>query len=420
MKPAMDNNEAKKIKQGNKNKLKLAPGTVEEEFTTLASRAPKRMVVIDGNNFVKPHCHDDPISMAGMTKNTKPGASLETSLQLNTDTVTPPPPSPLDRARNGSHGNDDDNGVAADLPGTTDTSDLESGNSPAQRIEEGMPTLEAYLPGKKKKKTKWNGNDDEVGMSPAILEVVGVVEEVSKKREKNSNNACSVQSALVFVFWSFIAIALIVGLSVGLDSEASRNADNSSSKTAENTPGTESPTQPFSWTSSPSHVPSVPPTTTKPTLAPTPAPTSESFAKVAAQLEVEFPNQVPLDDNGSTPGRQAVQWMADQDLFDLPLPANATLERIMFRQRYAMATFFFSTSVASDTMTSSWDDDCNFLSRDHICNWTCPLPLSVLEIENVLVRRLTYGLFFGDGLHMGVFCFDGPEGVLASGIQLRT
>jgi Leucine-rich repeat (LRR) protein len=64
----------------------------------------------------------------------------------------------------------------------------------------------------------------------------------------------------------------------------------------------------------------------------------------------------------NSPQFQAARWIEEEDyVFDFPI---SDLHYLAFRQRYAVATFFFSTEGKE-----SWNYGINFLSSRHECDW---------------------------------------------------
>ena len=75
--------------------------------------------------------------------------------------------------------------------------------------------------------------------------------------------------------------------------------------------------------------------------------------------------------NPKSPQYRAALWMAEEDehpaTANLAYPLNETsLDLLQFRQRYALATFYYATGG------DEWANPCNFLSPSlHVCDWNC-------------------------------------------------
>ena len=75
--------------------------------------------------------------------------------------------------------------------------------------------------------------------------------------------------------------------------------------------------------------------------------------------------------NPTSPQYRAALWMAEEDAHptttSLTYPLNQTsLDLLQFRQRYALATFYYATGG------DEWTDRCNFLTPSlHVCDWNC-------------------------------------------------
>jgi hypothetical protein len=82
----------------------------------------------------------------------------------------------------------------------------------------------------------------------------------------------------------------------------------------------------------------------------------------------------------NTPQGMAFRWLLDDD----PLQVNpCTYETLL--QRYALATFIFST-----TESSPWDEDTDWLSGEFECNW-----FNVTCAGGELVTRIFLGKYYG-------------------------
>ncbi len=95
-------------------------------------------------------------------------------------------------------------------------------------------------------------------------------------------------------------------------------------------------------------------------------PTSVAYSFVSNTIETEFGegSYSRLQDSLS-PQAKAAFWIAEEDsFFSFPVP-NDIVFRKAFRQRYAMAAFFYSTGGPD-----SWRNKFQFLSPGHVCAWT--------------------------------------------------
>jgi Leucine-rich repeat (LRR) protein len=111
--------------------------------------------------------------------------------------------------------------------------------------------------------------------------------------------------------------------------------------------------------------PAAPVVSPQPSLAPTNVPTSVVFALVTDEILEEFGGETSLSlQDWNSPQTKAARWIGEEDqTFDFPLAAGPSV-RQAFRQRYALAVFFYSTGGIE-----SWMDDLGFLSDLHECDW---------------------------------------------------
>jgi hypothetical protein len=90
--------------------------------------------------------------------------------------------------------------------------------------------------------------------------------------------------------------------------------------------------------------------------------------------------------------------MAEEDehttTASLSCPLNQTdFEVLQFRQRYALATWYYSTGG------ENWKDQCNFLTPSfHVCDWRCAWNSTDTIISD------TFGLDWSTTDYMGVNC----------------
>lgn len=94
--------------------------------------------------------------------------------------------------------------------------------------------------------------------------------------------------------------------------------------------------------------------------------TSINYTWISQDVQIDFGNTTfsRLQDPWS-PQTQAAVWFATEDPFlSFPLTNDVDLRK-SFRQRYAMATFYYATNGPK-----SWQNQFRFLSPSHICDWT--------------------------------------------------
>lgn len=108
---------------------------------------------------------------------------------------------------------------------------------------------------------------------------------------------------------------------------------------------------------SPSISPSISPSDF-PSSMPSLNPTSTKFTPLK-QVLIKYTSEEPLMDS-STPQYKALEWLADTDTYVVD-PTNYDF---FLAQRYALATFFFSTGG-----NESWTNDNKFLSDTNECDW---------------------------------------------------
>jgi hypothetical protein len=104
-------------------------------------------------------------------------------------------------------------------------------------------------------------------------------------------------------------------------------------------------------------------------------PTTERFSDICQEILTHFESPTLKQDlmNPESPQYRAALWMAEEDehptMASLSYPLNQTdLELLRFRQRYALVTFYYSTSTGD----KEWKDQCNFLMPSlHVCDWRC-------------------------------------------------
>uniref|UniRef100_A0A7S2S987 LRRNT domain-containing protein n=1 Tax=Eucampia antarctica TaxID=49252 RepID=A0A7S2S987_9STRA len=83
-------------------------------------------------------------------------------------------------------------------------------------------------------------------------------------------------------------------------------------------------------------------------------------------IQISSPETLNVFDNNmipSNPQTEALKWMSSTDVFTLNEMKQSSTNEVVLLQRYALATFYFSTSG------DSWHHKVNFLSPEHICEW---------------------------------------------------
>lgn len=135
-----------------------------------------------------------------------------------------------------------------------------------------------------------------------------------------------------------------------------------------------------------SSVPSLSPTTAEPTATPVPtiatttlAPTLDRFEYLSQVVANISPNYI----QSGTPQADAFEWMTTRD----PINWSKLQDRELL-ERYIFTVFYFSMGG------NEWNNDRNWLSELHICNWRgleCYLDVVVVDIfleENGMIGRL--------------------------------
>lgn len=142
-------------------------------------------------------------------------------------------------------------------------------------------------------------------------------------------------------------------------------------------------------------------TTTSPSpVALTLQPTTERFSDICDEIRSHFESPTLEQDltNPESPQYRAVLWMAQEDehptTAKLSYPLNQTsLDVLEFRQRYALATLYYSTG------DEKWKDRCNFLTPSlHVCDWRC----SWNATDTIVAAH--FGLSWLSTSYMGVNC----------------
>jgi hypothetical protein len=140
----------------------------------------------------------------------------------------------------------------------------------------------------------------------------------------------------------------VIGLSVGLTRKVPRASPPSQP--------TESPFPSQGPVSSPA-----------PSVSPTIYETSSVFPLVADQVRTEFgiDSYKRLQEDHQSPQARAARWIGEADVwFTFPIPMEDEEQRRHFRQRYALATFYYGTGGEG-----SWVLRGGFLSDPHECYW---------------------------------------------------
>jgi hypothetical protein len=147
-----------------------------------------------------------------------------------------------------------------------------------------------------------------------------------------------------------LLLGIVIGLSVGLTRKVSQESQSQP---------TESPEPIF-----PSQTPTSSPA---PSAFPTIFDTSLVFPLVADHVRTEFgiTSYERIQEDYQSPQSKAARWIGEVDAwFTFPISQDDTEQRQHFRQRFALATFFYSTGGEE-----SWIDHILFLSDVHECEW---------------------------------------------------
>jgi hypothetical protein len=133
-------------------------------------------------------------------------------------------------------------------------------------------------------------------------------------------------------------------------------------------------------------------------------PTTERFSDICQEILTHFESPTLEQDlmNPESPQYRAAHWMAEEDehptTASLSYPLNQTdLELLQFRQRYALVTFYYSTSTGD----KDWKDLCNFLNPSlHVCDWRCSWNLT--DTNSIVADYFSLNWTATD--YMGVSC----------------
>lgn len=183
-------------------------------------------------------------------------------------------------------------------------------------------TFEAYVPAQRHQRAR------QVTRARHLENYFLLVEggNVKVETEKSNDKRCHLY---IFVALVFVVIGIAVGVSVGLAQS--------------NTPPPARGQEP---SAAPSTVPSMPPSSF-PTSSPTNNPSSTSFQLIVNELALDFdPITMLALQNFSSPQSRAARWIVDEDeIFTFPLDESDPRSHLRrrFRQRYALATFYYST-----------------------------------------------------------------------------
>lgn len=83
---------------------------------------------------------------------------------------------------------------------------------------------------------------------------------------------------------------------------------------------------------------------------------------MAEEIKKEFAINVGSPGNDRSPQVRAAEWLSGADPF-IKLPILGADQQLEFQQRYALATFYFSTNG------ESWKDQVSFLNPVSVCEW---------------------------------------------------
>ena len=129
--------------------------------------------------------------------------------------------------------------------------------------------------------------------------------------------------------------------------------------------------------------------------SPSLAPTNARFQMIKDEVLMQFPHLTIAPGGASY---DAVDWLANEDryYFEYPLSEAPPEDQLHFRQRFALATFFFSTGGRlGGYPAGEWKDPCNFMSARHVCQWQCLLPPQLTPSLYALTKTTLMGVQCG-------------------------
>ena len=171
-----------------------------------------------------------------------------------------------------------------------------------------------------------------------------------------------------------VIISLAVILTVTLTRSGRDSKDSSTSlevETMTRLPSTGPSTTPSTF---PSQITLSPTTSALPTSTPSEIPTTASIELAINDITTLFKNWTCCLDDSTSPQHNAAKWLADEDtLTRFPVNVTNDSEVLALQYRYSLAVFYFATNG------DDWDNQCNFLSPVHACDWNCDLSDAVFE-----------------------------------------
>ena len=176
--------------------------------------------------------------------------------------------------------------------------------------------------------------------------------QVTAEEEESDNSSPSKNYYILLAVLVLAGIAIAVGVGVSKRNDSSQEDFDDGSDTL--APTIASP---------PTLLPSLLP---QPSQSPTETPTSVVFSLVAEEILLNFGSTTyfRLLDSHS-PQAKAARWIGETDVwFTFPLLEEDVSIQRAFRQRYALAVFYYSTGGAE-----SWVEQLFFLSDRHECLW---------------------------------------------------
>ena len=114
------------------------------------------------------------------------------------------------------------------------------------------------------------------------------------------------------------------------------------------------------------------------------------FEVVAGEIFREFGVQVNTPDQ-TTPQYRAAKWLEGESDTLVELPPESPVARLEFRQRFALAVFYYTTRGRV------WEDQLKFLSPESVCSWNGDDEQGVSCDESGVVRSLKFGRYLVSG-----------------------
>ena len=114
---------------------------------------------------------------------------------------------------------------------------------------------------------------------------------------------------------------------------------------------------------------------------------SNRFEMVAGEIFREFGVQVNTQDQNS-PQYRAAKWLEGESNTLVELPLESSEARLEFRQRFALAVFYYATRGRE------WENQLHFLSPESVCSWNGDDEQGVTCDDSGVVRSLSFGTYF--------------------------